>query len=127
MFDEEDIKRTSEFLPRLSRIIMFAAGITNDGYTTRYHKYFKSMFPTKSRKEFTQQSAADRKSLLDREKLTFSRMRIILSAMGYDIEAVSIRIVDRVTGEVKTFSTDNTVEQLKEMLEQEKEIGIKSL
>ena len=86
MFDEEDIKRTSEFLPRLSRIIMFAAGITNDGYTTRYHKYFKSMFPTKSRKEFTQQSAADRKSLLDREKLTFSRMRIILSAMGYDIE-----------------------------------------
>ena len=127
MFDEEDVKTTSEFLPRLIRIIMFATGVTNDGYIMRYHRYFKSMFPTKSRKEFTQKSAADRKSLLDKSKLTFSLMRTVLSAMGYDIECVSVRVKDRVTGEVRTFSTDDTVEDLKAFMEQEKEIGVQSL
>jgi hypothetical protein len=127
MFDEEDVKTTSEFLPRLIRIIMFATGVTNDGYITRYHRYFKSIFPSKSRKEFTQKSAADRKSLLDKSKLTFSLMRTVLSAMGYDIECVSIRVKDRVTGDVRTFSTDNTVEELKDFMAQEKEIGVQSL
>jgi hypothetical protein len=127
MFDEEDVKTTSEFLPRLIRIIMFATGVTNDGYITRYHRYFKSIFPSKSRKEFTQKSAADRKSLLDKSKLTFSLMRTVLSAMGYDIECVSIRVKDRVTGDVRTFSTDNTVEELKDFMTQEKEIGVQSL
>jgi hypothetical protein len=127
MFDEEEVKKTTEFLPRLIRVIFYYFGITNDSYLDRYRDFFCRMFPDKSRKEFSQKSVADRKVLLDRKQLTIKMLLNVLSAMGYDTEAVSIRIRDRLTGEVKEFSTDDTVEKIKSMLEQEREIGIQSL
>jgi len=127
MFDEEEVKATREFLPRLIRVIMFGLGITNDGYLDRYYHWFRGAFPGRTRKEFSQKSAADRKFLHDRQKLTFNLMRSVLTAMGYDIECVSVRVIDRVTGEVRTFSTDDTVDSLKEMRDKEKEIGVQSL
>ena len=127
MFDEEEVKATSEFLPRLVRIIFFSFSITNDGYLERYRQYFHRTFRDRSQKEFSQKSTADRKVLLDRKQLTIKMLLSVLSAMGYDTEAVSIRIKDRITGEVREFSTDDTVDKLKEFMNQEKEIGIQSL
>jgi hypothetical protein len=127
MFDEDEVKATGEFLPRLIRVVMFGLGITNDGYLDRYWRSFRSTFPGKSRKEFSQKSAADRKFLHDRKNLTFKLMRSVLTAMGYEIECVSIRVIDRMTGEVRTFSTDDTVDDLKAYLQKEKEIGVQSL
>lgn len=127
MFDEEEVKATTEYLPRLIRVIFFGLSITNDGYLERYYRYYKDLHRDKTRKEFSQKSAADRKFLLDRRKLTFNLMRNVLSAMGYDIECVSVRVKDRLTGELRTFSTDDTTEELKALLEQERQIGVQSL
>lgn len=126
MFDEEAVRGNADYLPRLIRIIFYGNAITNDGYIARYWRYFK-VLGGKTRKMFTQDTSADRKVLLDRDKLTFNKMRHVLTAMGYDIECVSIRIKDRMSGEVRTFSTDDTVEQLKEYLERDRQIGIQSL
>lgn len=127
MFDEEEVKNTTEFLPRLIRVIFYGLSITNDGYLDRYLRYYKDLHPDKTRKEFSQKSAADRKFLHDRRKLTFNLMRHVLSAMGYDIECVSVRVRDHLTGEVKTFSTDDTIDDLKSAIEKEKQVGVQSL
>lgn len=127
MFDEDEVKSTTELLPRLVRIIFYGQSITNDNYLERYLKYFKGTFLDKDRKAFSQKSTADRKFLKDPKKLTFNLMRNSLMAMGYDIECVSIRVRDKLTGEVKVYSTDDTVESLKAELDKEKEIGVQSL
>lgn len=127
MFDEDEVKSTTELLPRLIRVLFYGLQITNEGYLTQYYHYFRAISPDKTRKEFIQKAAADRKFLLDRRKLTFNMLRNVLSAMGYDVESVSINVRDRLTGDLKTFSTDDTVEKLKEMAERDKEVGIQSI
>ena len=128
MFDEDEIKATTEpSLPRLIRIAFFGLSITNDSYIQRYFHYYRDMYRDKTRKEFSQKVGADRKFLLDRRKLTFNMMRSVLSAMGYDVECVSIRVRDRLTGDSRTFSTDDSVEELKRIKEKENEIGIQSI
>lgn len=127
MFDEEEVKETREFLPRLVRVIFYGLSITNDDYIDRYQRYYKDLHRDKTQKEFSQRMTSYRKFLKDRKKLTFNLMQKVLSAMGYDIEGVSIRIRDRLTGEVKTFSTDNTVDDLNQIIQKEKEIGVTSL
>lgn len=127
MFNEESVKKTTEFLPRLARIIFYYYGITNDNYLDRYKDYWLRVFPGKTRKEFSQKSVADRKVLLDPTQMTMKMLRNILQAMGFDLESVSIKVKDRLTGEVKEFSTDDTIEKLKSMMDEEKEIGIGSL
>lgn len=127
MFDEDDIRTTTEHLPRLIRIILYAEGITNDGYLERYKHYFRGLFPDKTQKEFSQKAAADRKFLLDHRKLTWNMMRGVLIALGYDVEGVDIRVRDRLTGEVRTFSTDSTVDELKADIEKKSQIGYGSL
>lgn len=127
MFDEEEVRTTDKLLPRLIRVIFFGLSITNTGYLERYYHYFREKYRDKTRKEFSQKAAADRKFLLDKRKLTFNMLTNVLSAMGYDVESVSIRVRDVLTGEVKTFSTDDTVEALKEMVEKEKSVGIQTL
>lgn len=127
MFDEEEVRTTDKLLPRLIRVIFFGLSITNMGYLDRYYHYFREKYRDKTRKEFSQKAAADRKFLLDRRKLTFNMLTSVLSAMGYEVECVSVRIKDVLTNEVKTFSTDDTVEELKEMVEKAKQVGITKL
>ncbi len=127
MFDEEEVRSTSEFLPRLIRVIFFGLSISNDDYLYKYYQYFRDVNPSKSKKEFSQEAASNRKFILQRKKLTFNLMRRILSAMGYDIECVSIRLKDRVTGDIRVFSTDDTIEDLQKIISKEKEIGVQRL
>jgi hypothetical protein len=127
MFDEDEVKATTEMLPRLIRVVFYGLSVSNDSYLDQYYHYFRDLFPDKTRKEFIQKAAADRKFLLDRRKLTFNMMRNVLAAMGYDIESVSIKVRDRLTGDEKTFSTDDTVEKLKEMVERDKVVGVQSI
>lgn len=128
MFDEDEVKATAEIgLPRLIRIAFFGLSITNEGYLDRYYHYYRDIYRDKTKKEFSQKAAADRKFLLDRRKLTFNMLRNVLSAMGYDLECVSIRVRDRLTADVKIFSTDDSVEDLKKALEKENQIGVDSI
>jgi hypothetical protein len=126
MFDEEDVRNVREpMLPRLIRIIFFGNGITNEEYLLRYNHYFREFGSgNKTQKEHSQKAAADRKFLLDHRKLTINMMRSVLSAMGWEIEAISVRLSDRLTGETREFSTDDTVEKLKAELERSRQIGI---
>lgn len=127
MFDEEDVKSTYEHLPRLIRIIFFSLGITNEDYLRRYRDYYRYMFPDKGRKELAQKSTADRKVLQDKTKLTFSMMHGIMTAMGYEIDSVTVVIREKMTGETKVFSTSDTVEMLKQNIENDNVIGVQSL
>lgn len=129
LFDEEDVKAaTTAFLPRLIRAIFYGLQITNDGYLARYQEFFKSRYPNRTKKELAQKSAADRKFIRQVDKLTFNLMNHVINAMGWEIQGISVRIVDRVTGEVKTFSTDDTIEDLNRQIEAEKDkvIGMES-
>lgn len=127
MFDEEEVRETTDpGLPRLIRVIFFGLSITNNGYLERYHSWFKDNFRDKNRKEFSQKSTADRKTLLERKKLTYTMLRHVVKAMGYDIESVTVRLKDRISGDSLTFSTDDTVEDLKRVIEESKSIGIQS-
>lgn len=126
-FDEEEVKETTALLPRLIRVFMFGLGITNDGYLERYWRYFRDTNRDKTRKIFSQKATTDRKFLADKTKVTFSLMSHAVEAMGYDIEAVSMRVRDRTTGEVMEFSTDDTAEELKEKRERKNSSGIQSI
>jgi hypothetical protein len=127
MFGEDDVKKTHTLLPRLLRIIFFKIGITNSEYLERYRRYFQEQFPGKTRKEFSQKSVSDRKALMDKEKITFRLLQDIIEAMGMSVESVSLRLRDKLTGELLDFSTDMTVEEIKAELEKEKEIGVPGL
>lgn len=127
MFDEDEVRATTELLPRLIRVVFYGLSVTNESYLHQYFHYFRSLFPDKTRKEFIQKAAADRKFLLDRRKLTFNMLRNVLAAMGYDVESISIDVRDRLTGDLKTFSTNDTVEKLKEAAERDREVGIQSI
>jgi hypothetical protein len=129
MFEEEDVRSVSSpDLPRLVRVIFHGLQITNDGYLKRYaHHNLENNNTNKTQKEHSQKAAADRKFLLDPRKLTINMMRNVLIAMGYDIEAISIRLRDRMSGEELTFSTDDTIDDLKKRLETSQEIGISGI
>ncbi len=127
MFDEDEVKATTELLPRLVRIFFFGMQITNDEYLRRYYLDYREKHRDRTRKEFSQKAAADRKFLYDRRKLTFGMMRSVMSAMGYDIEAVSIRARDRLTGDIRNFSTDDTVESLKDIISKDREVGVQTI
>lgn len=127
MFDENEVRQTGTALPRLIRVIFYGLGITNEGYLDRYFHYFREQFPDKTRKEFSQKAAADRKFLLDRRKLTFNMMSSVMNAMGYEIEEVSVKIRDRLTGDERVFSTSDTVDSLNEMIAKDQEIGVQSI
>jgi hypothetical protein len=128
MFDENEVKSTPDpAFPRLIRNIFFGLSISNDNYLERYYHYYRDRFRDKTRKEFSQKAAADRKFLLDRRKLTYNMFRSVMEAMGYNVECISVRIRDNLTGEVRTFSTDDSVEKLSALVEQEKEVGLSSL
>lgn len=127
MFDEDEVRSTHELLPRLIRVIFFGLGITNNEYTNYYYNFFRAVFPDKTHKEFIQKAAADRKFLQERHKLTFNMLRNVVQAMGWDVESVSLEIRNRLTGEVRVFSTRDTVEMLKENLEKDQQIGVDSI
>jgi hypothetical protein len=127
MFGEDQVRTTRAFLPRLIRIIFFGLSISNNDYLSRYHRFLKASSGGKSTRELNQKIASDRKFLQDKHNLTFKLMNHVLIAMGLDIEAISIRTRDRITEEVRTFSTDDTVDSLKKELEKENTIGITSL
>lgn len=127
MFNEEDVKSTVSLIPKLIRIAFYGLTITNEGYLARYLHSYMGAHPDASRKEFSQKAAADRKCLMEPKKLTFNMASTLMSAMGYDIETVQITVRDRLFGESRTFSTDMTIDQLKQMLEKEKEVGIGSI
>jgi hypothetical protein len=128
MFDEESIRSTTEHLPRLIRIIFYAFGITNEGYLRRYYQYFQDLYPEKSFKEFNQQATSHRKVLLEsKRKLTFNMLRTTLNAMGYDIDSVQVHVTNKLNGEKRVFSTEDTVETINEVLKKEKVVGVTSI
>ncbi len=129
MFDEEDIRRvTDPGLPRLARQIFFGESITNEGYLSRYNNYHRGLNQgDKTQKEYSQKAAADRKTLNDPRKLTFNMLRSVLVAMGYDIESVSVRLHNQMTGETRTYSTDDTIEDLLKIREADSAIGVSGL
>lgn len=126
VFDEEQVRTTRAFLPRLIRIIFYGLSISNNDYISRYQRFLKKLGGKETR-EANQKIVSDRKFLQDKHSLTFKLMNHVLIAMGLDIEAISIRTRDRITDEVRTFSTDDTVDSLKKELEKEKVIGIPGL
>ncbi len=129
-FDEEDVRKSTGFLPRLVRIVFYALGITNEEYGRRYERYIRENNGVANRVINHLQISANRKSLNESDRhdksLTFKLFNTVINAMGYDIECVSVRMRDRVTDEVFTFSTDMTSDDLKVFSEKEKEIGVKS-
>lgn len=126
MFDEEQVRTTRAFLPRLIRIIFYGLAISNNDYISRYQRYLKAS-GGKPTRESNQKLASDRKFLQDKHSLTFKLMNTVLIAMGLDIECITVRVKDRITDEVRTFSTDDTVDSLKAELEKEKSIGISNI
>jgi len=129
MFDDDDVRNTRDpGLPRLIRVVFRGLGITNEGYLARYHHHFRELNQEgRTQKEHSQKAAADRKFLLDPRKLTINMMRSVLVAMGFDIEAIDIRVRNRLTGETHTFSTDDTVEKLQQKLQASQEIGVNGI
>lgn len=127
MFDEESIRTAKGLLPRLLRIIFFSNTITNDEYMHRYYNFYKKAYPGKSKKDATQKAASDRKFIQDDLKITWPLMTNVLMAMGLDIASVSVNVVDNISGEVTTFSTTDTIEELNAKLAEKSQIGVSSL
>ena len=90
-------------------------------------RYLRETRRDRTPKENATKASADRKTLIENaDSITFKMMSGALEAMGLDIEAVSIRLKDRITGEVHVFSTDDTVDDLRKYIAREKSIGIDS-
>lgn len=127
IFDEDDVRRAGEPLPRLIRIIFYAMDITVDKYMDRYLRFLRETRRDRTPKENATKAAADRKTLIESENsVTFKMMNGALQGMGFDIESVSVRFRDRATGEVHCFSTDDDVNSVNEFKAREKSIGLDS-
>lgn len=127
MFGPDDIRETTAMLPRLMRIIFYALGITNENYMKRYWDWWREHHPDQTRKEFSQKAAADRGFVGDRRKLTINMATGLLSAMGQEVVTISFTLKDQLTGEVRTFSTDDTVEKIDQQIADDNTIGVSSL
>ena len=129
MFNEEEVRTTGRayLLPRLIRIIFYGLQITNDSYLNKYWDYYQMVNPGKTRKDFSFKSAADRDGIRQKTKLTFNMMSTVIRAMGWEIDAVDVRLRNVLTGETKEFSTDMTVADLDAMVAKDQEIGITSI
>jgi hypothetical protein len=130
VFPEEDVKTyasSTRFLPKLLRMIFFRFGITNDGYMERYWKWWSSAHYGQPRKECHSQAGQIRNFIKGREKLTYNMVSGVLRAMGYEITEVRFTIIDRVTRETYEFSTNDSVDELKEQIAKENAVGIDSL
>ena len=127
MIDEEEVRTTTQFLPRLIRIIYYSLNIMTETFFDRHYAWCREQFPSMGPKEYRVRSSSDRQVLLDRNKLSFNKFQHLLVATGYDIECVSVRIRDRRTGELHIFSTDMTVDEINERLQKEQDIGLNSL
>lgn len=127
MFDEDDVRNTTSFLPRLIRMLFYTKRITNETFIQNYKDFFRNHAHKLSRKAFTQQASSDRGSLLDEHSLTFKKMDSVSRTMGFDIKEVSMVFVDRLTGEELRISTDDTVESLDERYSKPTEFGVTSI
>jgi hypothetical protein len=129
VFDEQDIRSTSTraLLPLLIRIFMFRHQITNDQYLERYERAYNAAVPEHTRKEFTQKAQSDRKAMVEQQKITFNLLNTIIQAMGFKIEAVSIRVSSKMSGKEWTVSTDDSIEDLKSKIAEDIEINVQSL
>lgn len=126
MFDEEEVRTTTAFLPRLIRVIFYGLGITNETYMARYFRGFTRLYRKKTRKELSQKCSTDRKFIRE-PKLTFSLLQNVLTNMEFEIKSVTIELMDVTTGEIRTFSTSDTIAELDAYREKEKKIGIDSI
>lgn len=126
-FDDEEVKSTTRPLPRLARVIFRGLRITNEEYLRRYRHWWNGNFPDKTTKEFSQKSTSDRKFLSDPTKLSINLFEHAMRVMGYDIKSISVVLVERLTGEEREFSTNDTVEKLNEYEEKSKDIGLNSI
>lgn len=127
MFDENQVRTTRALIPRLIRIIFFGFSITNNDYIARYQHHNRVMYGNKPARDASQKMISDRKSMQNKNSLTFKMFSAVLTAMGLDIEAITVRLRDRVTGDTRTFSTDDTVDTIIANMAKEKTTGFDSL
>ena len=127
VFDEDEVKKSTDPLMRLTRLIMYRFQITVDDFLMRYHRYFSSFAPNRDNKTAIQKSTTDRRTLISNDTVTYKMMKDVIKIMGYDITEVSIKLKDRTTNEIYEFSTTMTIDELKAALEKENKIGLESL
>jgi len=130
-FDEDDItsnRSTIAALPRLLRIIFYAFGITNEGYLRRWSHYYQREVPNGSPKDFQMKSGSMRKALIEsRTNLTYKAFSAAMTVMGFSIEGVSVRLKNLNTGETRTFSTDDTLEDIEQVTDRDRPVGVQSI
>lgn len=127
LIDENMVKESSDHLSRLMRLILFSLQISSDEFLDRYRRFYRSVLSVTDQTKYLQKGTSDRRIIVDGKSVTFSMMRNVLTYMGYDITEVSIKVRDKATGEIKEFSTSQTVDELKADLEDSKKIGIDSI
>ena len=120
-FDSEDVRRTTAKLPRLIRIIFYSLGLTNDDFNRLYGRAELMSGIDVDLDKLKANATTYRTTIRDSQKLTYSMMTSVLRSMGYETEAVSIRLRDMVTGQVMTFSTDETVDSIEETIRKKRE------
>ena len=126
VFEGDEIRYTRYLLPRLIRVIFYRMGITNTDYLARYIRYAREKNPVPSDKEHETAGRADRRAIKE-PKLTFSKMQHVMSMMGCDIECISVRLRERSTGQIRLFSTDESLEDLNVQIAKERDITLDSL
>lgn len=128
VFHEDEVRRSSNFLPRLIRLIFFRLRLTNNEVRDRYHEYYARTHPGMTTKPAESEININLKRVVNgTDSITFKLMHHMMTALGLDLESVSVQFRDSRTGKVYRISTEQTVENLKTEIEKEDVIGVSSL
>jgi L-asparaginase/Glu-tRNA(Gln) amidotransferase subunit D len=127
VFNRDDVREAnSHLLVRLIRVMFYKLRITNEDHARRYLRTMKAM-SRKSEKEINQDSTIARRFVREPGKVTYRLFSLEVLAMGYQLEEMSMRVRDRNTGQVYTFSTDMTADSIDKQQEEDEPTGLDSL
>lgn len=112
----EEIRTTNELLPKLLRVILYGLQMTASAYDHAHWRIYQADHPGEGDDAFRRNKASLNRPMDDPKSLTYKAFRRIMYYMGYDIESISVTIVERATGRRETFSTLDSVAKLDERI-----------
>jgi hypothetical protein len=114
-FTVENIRQTSDPLPRLIRLIFHYFQITNDSFADRYHRFYTHIYGTDRQgvSQINMKKNIDKNALINgRRNLTIKSFINVLKVFGFDIVEMTVTLKDSTSGELHTFSTTLSAEEI---------------
>jgi hypothetical protein len=110
MFEKEDVTSVLHPLARLMRVLFHKEGITHDDFVNLHTQYYSR--ESKDPVSISHDKNNLRRNLEDPIKFTFRTFyHVIINILFKDVVRISVTVIDRKTGEEKTYHSDDKLDE----------------